>query len=100
MEQQVAEQERLMKTVRGQLMENPNAIFHIMTPDGSVTLHPDDTKNLLDGTCTTIDIEGVHYAAFELLEQEVTASQIDLFNANCIRMRTEEANLEMIEQTM
>lgn len=100
MEQQMKEQEQLMKTVRGQLMENPNAIFHIMTPDGPITLHPMDTKELLDGTRTTIDIEGAHYAAFELLEQEVTASQIDLFNPNCIRMKTEEADLEMVEQTM
>lgn len=89
-----------MKTVRGQLMENPNAIFHIMTPDGSVTLHPDDTKNLLNGTRTTIDIEGIHYAAFELLDQEVTASQTDLFNSNCIRMKTEEVDLEMVDQML
>jgi len=100
MEQQIKEQERLMKTVRGQLMENPNAIFHIMTPYGTVSLHPMDTKELLDGTRTTIDIEGVHYAAFELLEQEVIAAQIDLFNDNCIRMKTEETDLEMVEQTM
>ena len=100
MEQQAAEQERLMKTVRGQFMANPMAVFHIMTPDGSVTLHPADTKELLEGIRTTINIAGTHYAAFELLEQEVTASQTDLFNANCIRMKTEEANLEMIEQTM
>ena len=89
-----------MKTVRGQLMGKPKAVFHIMTPDGSVTLHPADTKELLDGTRTTIDIEGTHYAAFELLEQEVVAFQTDLFNDNCIRMRTEEAVLEMVEQTM
>ena len=100
MEQRIKEQERLMKTVRGQLMANPRAVFHIMTPDGPVTLHPADTKDLLEGSRTTIDIEGVHYAAFELLDQEVTASQTDLFNENCIRMKTEEANLEMIEQTM
>ena len=89
-----------MKTVRGQLMGKPKAVFHIMTPDGAVTLHPADAKALLDGTRTTIDIDGVHYAAFELLDQEVVASQTDLFNDNCIRMKTEEANLEMIEQTM
>ena len=100
MQQQMAERERLMKTVRGQLMANPRAEFHIMTPDGPVTLHPADIKDLLEGSRTTIDIEGVHYAAFELLDQEVTASQMDLFNENCIRMKTEEANLEMIEQTM
>ena len=100
MEQQMKEQELLMKTVRGQLMENPNAIFHIMTPYGNVSLHPMDTKELLDGTRSTIDIEGTHYAAFELLDQEVTASQTDLFNSNCFRMKTEEASLDMIEQTM
>ena len=100
MEQQMKEQERLMKTVRGQLMGKPKAVFHIMTPDGSVTLHPVDTKELLDGTRTTIDINGVHYAAFELLDQEVVAFQTDLFNDNCIRLKTEEPNLEMIEQTM
>ena len=100
MEQRIKEQERLMKTVRGQLMANPRAVFHIMTPDGPVTLYPADTKDLLEGSRTTIDIEGVHYAAFELLDQEVTASQTDLFNSNCIRMKTEEASLDMIEQTM
>lgn len=100
MEQRMKEQERLMKTVRGQLMGKPKAVFHIMTPDGAVTLHPADTKELLNGTRTTIDIDGVHYAAFELLDQEVVAFQTDLFNDNCIRMKTEEPNLEMAEQTM
>ena len=100
MEQRMKEQERLMKTVRGQLMGKPKAVFHIMTPDGAVTLHPADAKELLDGTRTTIDIEGTHYAAFELLDQEVVAFQTDLFNDNCIRMKTEEPNLEMAEQTM
>lgn len=99
MEQQMKEQERLMKTVRGQLMANPRAVFHIMTPDGSLTLHPDDTKDLLVGKRPTIVIEGTRYADFEILEQEVIASQTDLFNENCIRMKTEEA-MEMIEQTM
>lgn len=28
-------QEQLMKTVRGYLMEHPNATFEIMTPDGN-----------------------------------------------------------------
>ena len=100
MQQQMAERERLMKTVRGQLMANPRAVFHIMTPDGSLTLHPDDTKDLLDGKRPIIVIEGTRHADFEILEQEVIASQTDLFNENCIRMKTEEANLEMIEQTM
>ena len=100
MEQRMKEQDRLMKTVRGQLMGKPKAVFHIMTPDGTVTLHPADTKELLDGTRTTIDIDGVHYAAFELLDQKVAASQTDLFNDNCIRMKTEEPILDMAEQTM
>ena len=100
MEQRMKEQARLMKTVRGQLMGQPKAVFHIMTPDGAVTLHPADARELLDGTRTTIDIEGTHYAAFELLDQEVVAFQTDLFNDNCIRMKTEEPNLEMAEQTM
>ena len=100
MEQRMKEQERLMKTVRGQLMGKPKAVFHIMTPDGTVTLHPADTKELLDGTRKTIDMDGVHYAAFELLDQEVVASQTDLFNDNCIRMKTEEPILDLAEQTM
>lgn len=100
MEQQMKEQEQLMKTVRGQLMANPRAVFYIMTPDGPLTLHPDDTKDLLAGKRPTIVIEGTRYADFEILEQEVIASQTDLFNENCIRMKTEEANLEWIEQTM
>lgn len=100
MEQQMKEQEQLMKTVRGQLMANPRAVFYIMTPDGALTLHPDDTKDLLAGKRPTIVIEGTRYADFEILEQEVIASQTDLFNENCIRMKTEEADLEMIDQMM
>ena len=63
-EAQQAEQERLMRTVRGQLMQNPSAHFDMMTPDGNI--------RLMDGKTQFIKIGGVTYAAYELLDQEVS----------------------------
>lgn len=85
-----AEQERLMKTVRGQLMSHPSATFEIMTPDGNIRITPKDSKALLDGGRQSVTIDGVIYASYELLDQEVTDMQTDLFDQNLIRMKTEE----------
>ena len=71
-EAQQAEQERLMRTVRGQLMQNPSAHFDMMTPDGNIRLMPEKDKALLDGKTQFIKIGGLTYAAYELLDQEVS----------------------------
>lgn len=85
-----AEQERLMASVRGHLMVCPQAVYEIQTPDGSIRLTPEDSKKLLGGEMRDVKIGGAIFAAFELLEQEVIASQTDLFDAGLIRMKTEE----------
>lgn len=89
-EARAAEQERLMRTVRGQLMNNPTAVFEIMTPDGNIRITPEDSKELLDGGRHSVTIDGTMYASYELLNQEVTDMQTDLFDQNLIRMKTEE----------
>jgi hypothetical protein len=93
------EQEQLMKTVRGQLMKHPSAVFEIKTPDGDIRLSPHNIKMLLSGEMNTVVIDDCHYAAFELLDQEVEAMQTDIFDGNLIRMKTggyEEPNFEMM----
>ena len=92
------EQEQLMKTVRGQLMKYPSAVFEIKTPDGDVRISPNDIKLLLSGEMNTVIIDDCHYAAFELLDQEVLAMQTDIFDDSLIRMKTggyEEPDFEM-----
>lgn len=90
------EQERLMRTVRGQLLRRPTASFEIMTPEGNVRLTPEDTKKLIDGEMPLVKIGDTIFASQELLDQEVTGIQSDLFDPNLVRMKTEEAS----EQTM
>lgn len=90
------EQERLMRTVRGQLLRRPTASFEIMTPEGNVRLTPEDTKKLIDGEMPLVKIGDTIFASQELLDQEVTGIQSDLFAPNLVRMKTEEAS----EQTM
>ena len=48
-EQREAELQQLRRTVRGFLMEHPNATLDLMTPDGCLHLSPEDGKALLDG---------------------------------------------------
>ena len=48
-EQREAELQQLRRTVRGFLMEHPNATRDLMTPDGSFHLTPEIGKALLDG---------------------------------------------------
>lgn len=100
MERLMEEQEKVRNTVRGKLMDNPTATFDIQTPYGMVQLTPDTTKSLLAGEMQQVKIDGVIYADYELLDQPVTNWQKDLFDSNHIQMQTEEADLEMIEQTM
>ncbi len=89
-------QKQLMSTVRGQLMEHPKVTFEIISPLGETRITPDMTEKLLTGKMSTVQISGVNYADFELLDQHITSQQTDLFDENLIRMKTEEA-LEVIE---
>ena len=93
-------QEQLMKTVRGHLMKYPSATFDILTPDGGIHLNPEDTKMLLSGEANEVMIADCHYAAFELLDQEVTNMQVDLFHSDIIRMKTSGDFVEGFELTM
>lgn len=94
------EQERKMNTVRGRLMAKPNCTFEIQSPYGNLRITPENGRRLLSGEMSTIQIDGVHYANFELLDQEITDSQTDLFDSNLIRMRTVEADISMYDQMM
>ena len=89
------EQERLTKTVRGQLMKNPTAVFEIMTPNGNIHIMPEDGKALLNGSKQFLPIDGVTYAVDELLNQEIIDMQRDLLDSNYIRMK-----IEGTEETM
>ncbi len=70
-------------------MNHPSATFDIMTPDGNVRITPEDSKALLDGERQSVTIDGVIYASYELLDQEITDMQTDLFDQSLIRMKTE-----------
>lgn len=94
------EQEQLMKTVRGHLMKHPNSIFEIKTPDGHIRLGPERINGLLSGEINQIQIDGCYYAAYELLDQEVTASQVDIFDGDTIRMVTSGEYVQGFEPTM
>lgn len=92
------EQEKLMKTVKGQMMKHPSAVFEIKTLDGDIRISPNDIKLLLSGEMNTVVIDDCHYAAFELLDQEVVGMQTDIFDDSLIRMKTggyEEQDFEM-----
>lgn len=90
-----AEQEALMRTVKGRLMQRPAATFDIMTPDGNVRITPEDSKALLSGEMQFIKIGGITFSAYELLNQEITDMQTDLFDQNLVRMKTEEPEESM-----
>ena len=66
--------------------------------DNYIRIAPNDIKLLLSGEMNTVVIDGCHYAAFELLDQEVVGMQTDIFDDNLIRMKTggyEEPDFEM-----
>lgn len=81
--------ERLMGTVRGQLTANPLSSFEIMTPDGNIRITPEDGKTLLDIDTEVVRIGNTFVSTQELLDQEVTDMQRDLFDPSLIRMKTE-----------
>lgn len=91
-EERWAEQEKLEKTVKGYLMHSPTATFEILTPDGSIRLTPEDTRELLSGQMKFVRIEGTIYSAEELLNQEIEGSQTDLFHSDLVRLKTEESD--------
>lgn len=95
MEQWLAEQEKLMRTVRGAFLEIPSSTFDIMTPDGNIRITPQDAKQLLDGDMQFVHIGGAQYCAFELLDQEIVQKQTDLFAEDLIRMKTQEPEQEL-----
>lgn len=86
-----AEQEQLMKTVKGQLMSYPQVTFDILTPYGDIRITPDMNNKLLNGEMPVVRIGDTQYADHELLNQPITGHQTDLFDTNLIRMKTEEA---------
>lgn len=100
MEQWLAEQEKLMKTVRGALLENPSSTFDIMTPDGNIRITPRDTKKLLNGDIQFVQIGGTQFCSFELLDQEIIQKQTDLFDDDLIRMKTQEPEQEITPEMM
>ena len=79
-------------------MAKPNCTFEIQSPYGNLRITPEDCRRLLAGEMDTVQIDGVRYADFELLDQEVIDSQTDLFDSSLIRMRTEEADIRMYDQ--
>lgn len=95
-----AEQARIAKTVRGQLMRHPECSFDIMTADGRVQLAPEDIKAMLSGDKQDVRIGGVIYAAYELLDMEVVNMQADLFDSGLIRMKADEPDEQTFAPTM
>lgn len=95
-----AEQARIAKTVRGQLMRHPECSFDIMTADGRVQLAPEDIKAMLSGEKQDVRISGVVYAAYELLDMEVVNMQADLFDSGLIRMKADEPDEQTFAPTM
>lgn len=81
-------------------MKNPNCVFEIMTPDGNARFSPNDIKLLLSGAMNTVLIDDCHYAAFELLDQEVLQMQVDIFDDSRIRMKTGGYDEQGFELTM
>ena len=89
-----------MRTVKGRIMWRPGSSFEIMTPDGNIRLTPEDNRKLLDGEKQFVQIGGTTFAAFELLGQEVTDLQVDLFDPDLVRMKTAEAPEQELTRTM
>ena len=94
------EKEQLMRTVKGRLMWRPNSSFEIMTPDGNIRLTPEDNRQLLSGEKQFVQIGGVIFSSYELLGQEVTDTQVDLFDSDLVRMKTAEAPEQELTPTM
>lgn len=79
-----------------QIMRMPNAEMLI----GNHEYMPEDIKAMLGGEKQDIRIDGVIYAAYELLDMEVVDMQADLFNNGLIRMKADETDGQTFVQTM
>lgn len=90
MKEYQAQQEQLEKTVRGQLMQRADATFEIMTPDGDIRITPEDIKRLLNKEIQYLTIGDKVLGLDEFLNQEISETQVDLFDRKLIRMKTEE----------
>lgn len=85
-EQREAERQQLRRTVRGFLMEHPNATLDLMTPDSSFHLTPENGKALLDGNSAAIQ-SGLPDAACgvdadQILDMQICAQNQDRSDSN------------------
>ena len=84
-----AEENWLMRTVRGYLMKYPAATFEIRTPDGDIEISPETGRVLLDGSLMCIGKGDKAHFAEDILNQQVCAVQRDLFDQDRFQMKTE-----------
>ena len=85
-----AETEELSGTIRGFLMECPGCTADIQTPDGQLQLTAEMGSQLLDGSLTSIRIDECEVSAEELLRQQITHIQQDLFEPTHFQIKTQE----------
>ncbi len=88
-------QERLLSTVRGQMMKFPNADFDILTPDGRIYVSSTDVHNMLGGYSLFIQIGRTTFISDELLDQHIEQMQTDIFDQSLIRMKTDDVGFTM-----
>ena len=88
-------QERLLSTVRGQMMSHPNSDFDILTPDGRVYVSSADVHNMLGGYSLFIQIGRTTLTSDELLDQHIEQMQTDIFDQSLIRMKTDDVGFTM-----
>lgn len=105
--QREAELQQLRNTVKGFLMEHPNATVDLMTPDGYVHLTPERGKALLNGIPVPAHPGASGYErlvdAEEILDQHICACNQDSADENHYAMITEppaEEESEDIGMTM
>lgn len=105
--QREAELQQLRNTVKGFLMEHPNATVDLMTPGGYVHLTPERGKALLNGIPVPAHPGASEYArladAEEILDQHICACNQDSADENHYAMITEppvEEESEDIGMTM
>ena len=89
---EAAEKERLAEeirnTLRGFLVENPQGSADIMTPDGFLRLTAGQGRQLLKGSLKTVMVGDMEVNAEELLRQEITHKQQDLFQDGHFQIKT------------
>lgn len=89
---EAAEKERMAaeirNTLRGFLVENPQGSADIMTPDGLLQLTAGQGHQLLKGSLKTVMVGDMEVNAEELLRQEITHKQQDLFQDGHFQIKT------------